>query len=70
MTSRACVDRSKLAFELQELIASGCWTLGDQNELKTGQLEAWRAAILGQKGGRISFRSGFAGYQARSRASS
>lgn len=43
--SRAYVDRSELAFELQELIPSGCWMLGGQNGLQSGQMKPWKQPL-------------------------
>ena len=63
VTSRASLDTSELAFELQELIPSWCWTLGGQNGLKTGHLEAWKAAVLSLKRSRIRFRMWLGGFQ-------
>ena len=67
MGSRDYLDTSEVAFALQALLPSWCWTFGSQNEHKAGQLETRKATIVSQKRARNRFRLGFAGYDVRSR---
>ena len=47
---------------------AGGGLFGGKSELRTGQLEAGKAALGGQKSARIRCRLGFAGYKVRSKA--
>ena len=47
--------------QIQKLIPTWWQSFGGQNELQTGQLEARKRAVLGQKSARINCRLGFGG---------
>ena len=62
--SRAYLDTSDVLIEAPRTTPQ---LVVDQNGLKDGRLEAWKAAILDQKSARIRCRLGFAGYEVRSK---